>query len=117
MDFKGRTFVIQYPSGRWGFVGAVPMELAYTAPDGTPLDDVTAKAVWQIGPGMLKGLVKGVSFATEREALDAAAALGYREVSPGRRSYGLQKAEWWVPLAIGHAVRLPWNHPRYKVGG
>jgi hypothetical protein len=75
-DFKGKLWTIQYPSGRWGFVGHVPMQLAHTALDGSPLDTETANLIQRHGPGMFKSKAKSVAFDTEAEAIAAATALG-----------------------------------------
>jgi hypothetical protein len=65
--------VIQFPSGRWGFVGKVPVALAY--PDATP-DDVATISL--CGPGIAKRIavtegrtLKEATFATEQDAYSA----------------------------------------------
>lgn len=64
--------VIQFPSGRWGFVGSVPEALAF---EGTAEEIQKAR---QFGPGFAK--VKAVSFATKEDAIAEASAKGF-EVS------------------------------------
>jgi hypothetical protein len=61
--------LIQYPGGRWGFVGRVNARLAYTRKDGSLLtdEDVKTLATCQ-SPGLL---FKCRSFATAEEAQKA----------------------------------------------
>jgi len=69
-----KFFVIQYPSGRWGYVGRVPVELAYI--DGTTEEQIRAGAQFgeRFGP-------KKRVFDSEIEAYDFAFSKGYE---PGR---------------------------------
>jgi hypothetical protein len=68
--------VTQHPSGRWGFVGSVPMDLAFVDPvDGGPPDP--AEAAKRASFGGRFGNVKRRSWATREDALAAADALGY----------------------------------------
>lgn len=69
--------VIQYPSGRWGFVGKVPASLAY---EYDSEDDVMTAL--QIGPGIAARIAakagrtfKTRSWSSQDEALAAKAAL------------------------------------------
>jgi hypothetical protein len=63
-------FVIQYPSGRWGYVGRVPIELAYV--DGTTQEEIEQGKLFgeRFGP-------KIRIFDTENEAIIFAKNLGY----------------------------------------
>lgn len=68
--------VIRYPSGRWGFVGKVPAALAYEG------DSDLIEIAIQFGPGIAQKRADRegrpfaqLSWATEAEALAAAAAL------------------------------------------
>lgn len=67
--------LIQYPSGRWGFIGRVDGRLAYTHKDGRLIDDASFldKLSKVNNPALL---AKGRSFATRQEAIDAARSLG-----------------------------------------
>ena len=74
--------LIQYPSGRWGFVGRVPQVLAC---EGDPDLLETARLS---GPGIAARFAvrtgrtfRTLSWATELEARDAAALAGY-EIGP-----------------------------------
>ena len=71
-----RCHLIQYPSGRWGFVGCVPQRLAY---DGSAEDMATAALC---GPGLAAKIAarhgrtfKVLAWDTEAQARAAAAAL------------------------------------------
>jgi hypothetical protein len=63
--------IIQYPSKRWGFVGKVPMDLAW---EGSP-EDIAIGV--RHGFGLVKGRVKSLSWQTKEEALAAATEKGY----------------------------------------
>ena len=71
--------VNQYPSGRWGFVGKVPADLAYVA------NKAEYVAIAQLsGPGIARKIAarEGGSFetrtwSTQSEAVEAALAAGY----------------------------------------
>lgn len=92
IDFKGTIYPIAYPSGGFGFVGAVPGALAYVMRDGSPMSAEFAHKVAMFGPSLFKGEIKAVSFVTESDALDAAVKLGYRAVTSGmEKSKGMQK--------------------------
>lgn len=73
--------VIDYPSGRFGFVGRVPAVLGYARIDGAPLTAQDAADLAHVGPGFLKYRIRGRSWATEAEARAEAARLGF-EVAP-----------------------------------
>jgi hypothetical protein len=67
--------VIQFPSGRWGFVGHVDARLAYAMKDGSPVAaPLIAELRESSNPGMVESL-RGVvtrTWGTEAEALAAA---------------------------------------------
>lgn len=67
--------VIQNPSGSWGFVGSVPGELAFEAPDGGPADPAEIKNAASFGSGFAK--VKARSWPTVEDAIQEADAQGY----------------------------------------
>jgi hypothetical protein len=70
--------VIQYPTGRWGFVGQVDSRLAYCCKDGSEATaDQIQKAI-QHGPGIV-GL-KSKTWETKELALEAAACLSLKEL-------------------------------------
>lgn len=72
--------VIRYPSGKYGFVGRVPADLAYVKQDGTTPTPEECKEIAQSGfPGMVckKLGIKARGFETEQAARDAAQAAGY----------------------------------------
>ena len=60
--------IIQYPSGRWGFVGSVNIALLYRRIDGAPLTEEDMKDIQQVGVGFLKSRIKSISFATKEDA-------------------------------------------------
>lgn len=76
--------LIQYPSGRWGFVGKVPAELAFTALDGGTPDPEQVKIACAFGPSLAK--VKARTWATAEEARAEAEAAGHEvgQVSTNR---------------------------------
>jgi hypothetical protein len=67
--------VIQYPSGRWGFVGRIPLSLAFAAPDGSPADPKEADIRRQFGGSF--GRVKARSWESRAAAIADAKALGF----------------------------------------
>ena len=71
---KYELSAIQYPTGRWGFVGDVPMGLAYVQADGQPLTEDQMDAIQQCGPGILGQKVKAVTFGSREEAIAAKVA-------------------------------------------
>ena len=68
--------IIQYPSGRWGFVGSVDIRLAYTELDGSDLSDERARELVQFGPGLLRPRVKACAWPTRDAPIAAAQELG-----------------------------------------
>jgi len=59
--------IIQYPSGRWGFVGRVSPKLAYVNKDGSELSESEVIALLSCSnPGFL---AKGRTFNTRAEAI------------------------------------------------
>lgn len=66
--------LIQFPSGRWGFVGRVDARLSMS---GTPEEIETAR---RFGEGLSKA--KRLSWATREEAVAAAAAIGAEITTP-----------------------------------
>lgn len=67
--------VIKYPSGKFGFVGRVPMELAYIKADGTTPSESECKQIAESSnPAMVcKSFgIKTRVFDTEQEARDTA---------------------------------------------
>lgn len=82
------AFAIQYPSGRWGFVGKVPAALAYEGDA-----DLIAVAL-QAGPGIAARIAAregrafaSLSWATEAEALAAKGKLDGASLRP--QAHGL----------------------------
>jgi len=65
--------VLQYPSGRWGFAGSVPVELAFEMKDGSALDPDQVRIALSCGPGFAKKM-RSRSWATREEAEAAAKA-------------------------------------------
>lgn len=69
-----KNSLIQYPTGRWGFVGSVDARLAYVAKDGsTPTKKMLQDAL-TFGPNLAG--VKTRAWNTKEEALQAAKELG-----------------------------------------
>jgi hypothetical protein len=66
--------LIQFPSGRWGFVGKVDARLSYVRLDGAPLTAEDTKTVREFGPSLAK--VKTLAWPTAEAAIAAAEAIG-----------------------------------------
>ena len=88
--FQGTIWPTQYPSGRYGFVGQVPGNLAYTMIDGSPVPDELGLQIRRHGAGLFRQQIKAVTFATLAEAIAAAVALGYQPTEDVQR-LGLRK--------------------------
>ena len=72
--------VIQWPSGRFGFFGRVPAQLAYVKADGSEVPDAELREVSQSSfPAMTckRYGIKTRGFDTEEQARDAAKAAGF----------------------------------------
>jgi hypothetical protein len=72
--------VMRYPSGKYGFVGRVPSDLAYIKEDGTTPTEDECKEVAQASfrAMVCKRLgIKTRVFETEQAARDAAKSAGY----------------------------------------
>jgi hypothetical protein len=68
--------VMEYPTGRFGYVGSVPTTLAFTAPDGGPADPAEVEKACSFGQRF--GKVKSRTFATKEEAVAFASEHGYK---------------------------------------
>lgn len=77
------AYLIQFPSGRWGFRGRVPIALSYTYKDGSPLSDEDVRNVQQHGAGLFKKRIQNVVFETAEDALDAAREIGIEPENAG----------------------------------
>lgn len=67
--------LIQFPSGRWGFVGSVDPDLAYVDREtGGPPTDKQLETARQFGPRLARVATR--TWATKAEAVAAAAAVG-----------------------------------------
>lgn len=64
-NFKGPV-ITQFPSGKWGFVGRVPVALGYQRKDGQPVTHEDARACAQCGP-QLAGL-QAIGYSTKSAA-------------------------------------------------
>jgi hypothetical protein len=75
--------IIKYPSGRFGFVGKVPVELGYARKDGKPFDAESRKKLkddLSFGMpviGKEKSAFVSLSWATAKDALKAARKAGF----------------------------------------
>lgn len=72
--------VMRYPSGKFGFVGRVPSDLAYIKADGTAPTDNECREIAQSGfPAMVckRLAIQTRVFETEQAARDAAKLAGY----------------------------------------
>lgn len=49
-----KPIVNKFPSGKWGFVGRVPVVLGYERPDGQPVTHEDAENCAQFGPRLAK---------------------------------------------------------------
>lgn len=70
-----KCHVIDYPSGRWGFVGRVPAELAFVRRDGAPMSAMDYKHAAECNTPALLGHITR-AFASRDEAIAAALAAG-----------------------------------------
>lgn len=70
-SFRTAT-AIQYPSGRWGLVGKVPIDLLYTMADGSPLTEKMIEGIRHCGAGLYRKRIRSVTFASKEEAEIAA---------------------------------------------
>lgn len=70
--------VIEYPSGRFGFVGSVPSKLAYVTKAGNFVTDAEVEANMRL-PASAR-MIKTRSFESADEAWLEAARLGFVEV-------------------------------------
>ena len=69
--------LIDTPTGKFIFAGAVPSDLVYRMKDGSPLSDEMARDVQQMGPGLFKNQVEQIAYDSAEEATAAAKKLGY----------------------------------------
>jgi hypothetical protein len=76
-----KNTLIQYPSGKWGFVGRVHEDLSYTMKDGSPLTAAARAAIHQAGPGFAP--VKSLAWETPEEATAYAHSIGQEVTLPG----------------------------------
>jgi hypothetical protein len=66
--------IMQYPTGKWGFVGRVPRALAWRRLDGAPMTDADWHTVkYCMAPGSFG--YGAVAFPTEAEAIAALEAV------------------------------------------
>lgn len=75
--------LVSCPTGRWEFVGTVPVALKFRRKDGQPMsrDDYQVAATANV-PSLLGYVTR--TYATKREALNAARELGVRVDDVGR---------------------------------
>lgn len=84
-------YLMKYPSGRWGFVGAVPLSLAFIHKDGSEVSSEDAAKVASFGIGLFP-TIKPRSWETAQDAMNAAQAIGYHAASVEDAQYkGLVK--------------------------
>lgn len=73
--------VDHWPSGKFGFVGSIPIELAYEYADGSfPISDKDAKDIQSFGPGLVmksRG-IRTRSWQSREAAIAEAERLGYK---------------------------------------
>ena len=72
--------VIQFPSGKWGFVGNVPSDLSYEQKDGTPATSEQISNIKQFGAGFVSGVRKR-GWDTKEQAIAEAARLGHKPLN------------------------------------
>jgi hypothetical protein len=77
-----KTHIIQLPTGRWGFVGRVPVALAYQQEDGSEPTAKQAEIIRGFGP-RLAG-VKARVYETRLEAHNALQDFELRQAYEGR---------------------------------
>lgn len=78
MEAKNGVNLLKYPSGRYGFVGSVPIDLSYIHDDGSFLSDTEASELLRSGnPAMYAKIIKANArvFTTPKDALKAAKEL------------------------------------------
>ncbi len=78
MKSKFGLHVIQYPSGKWGFVGSVPAELSYVTKQGGSIS--AANIEKQLRLPANKRIIKSRAWLTKEAAVEEANERGY-EVS------------------------------------
>jgi hypothetical protein len=73
-----------WPSGKFGFVGSIPVELAYIYKDGSfPISEQDAKDIRQFGPGLVMKS-RGIqvrSWESRDAAIAEATRLGHKVIS------------------------------------
>jgi N12 class adenine-specific DNA methylase/broad specificity phosphatase PhoE len=72
--------VIQFPSGKWGFVGSVPNDLGYEQKDGSPATPEQVSNIKQFGAGFVSGVRKR-GWDTKEQAIAEAARLGHKPLN------------------------------------
>jgi hypothetical protein len=84
--------VIQYPSGRWGFVGSVDARLSFVRKDGSTPSPKEFQDAQLVGPQMV-GL-KTRSWGSREEAIEEARRLGLPITNPLTRWESAQMLKW-----------------------
>lgn len=77
LNFQGRIYPSRNPAGTYSFNGSVPIELLYTAINGSRISDDLAKQIQRNGRGNYRHLTTCATFPTLDDAIAAAEALGY----------------------------------------
>ena len=78
---KYQLSIVQFPSGRFGFVGSVPQDLAIRQSDGRPLNDNEFNQYANSSnPAMIKRSENYTepSFETHKDAMEYAESIGYK---------------------------------------
>lgn len=97
--------VIQYPTGRWGFVGRVPAALSYAQKDGSAPTAKQLDAAAHCGPGFA-GL-KPRSWETRESAIAALSALPMDRI---------ERQGYYFTVILTYSERPSAWHPRERTG-
>lgn len=68
--------LMQFPSGRWGFVGSVDARLSIVQLDGSPATPDQIRKAASFGIGIMRHEIRTRSWETRADAIAAAAELG-----------------------------------------
>ena len=71
-----RPYLMRFPSGKWGFVGSVPLQLAFEHKDGSELTVEEGHKVASFGVGLFKN-IRTRTWIAAIDAMQAAQDVGY----------------------------------------
>jgi len=68
--------LIEYSTGKWGFVGSVHPDLSYRMTDGSSVPAELRQKIASFGRGLFKNQVVSCAWDSRQDAIDAAEAIG-----------------------------------------